>query len=165
MFGLKRPLPYQKGAQNVVTNLPHRRCCLLSFMLCIFSFVLICAWMDEHGLMKPPTQLLCMCVVFLQTWFLLHPADTWIFHQSVLTLWMSALSPALFLALSLLLIHLLPPSSYSPITSTTHPSHPHTRLIKARTLSRLALEKTPWRHLFILTIFRYIFSSPSFFPS
>lgn len=27
-----------------------------------------------------------------------------------------------------LLIHLLPPSSYSPITSTTHPSHPHTRV-------------------------------------
>lgn len=98
--------------------------------------------------------------MFPQTWVLLHPADTLIFHHTLLHC--ECLHPFL-LSLSLsLLIHLL-----SPVFLLSHhinhpPITPTHRSNQSKDLSRLALEKTPWGHLFILTIFRYSFSSPSF---
>lgn len=103
------------------------------------------------------------CVVFCETWVLLRPAGTLIFHHLVCyttvscTAWKctSTLSPALSL-------------SSSPVLMLSHRNY-HPPLAAHQTnqskeLSRLALEKTPQRHSFVLTIFRYSLSSPSFFP-
>lgn len=91
------------------------------------------------------------CVVFCETWVLLRPAGTLIFHHVVcyttlhcMKVYVYTLSGSLFLSLS---IHLPPPSSYSPTITTTHPlphTHSHTRTPnQSKELSRLALEKTP----------------------
>lgn len=71
------------------------------------------------------------------------------------TLWTSAPSSSWFIYFPRL--PALPP--YQPPTP-----HTPTQSNQSKDLSRLALEKTPWRHLFILTIFRYSFFLPQFFP-
>lgn len=120
-------------------------------------------WCDEA-----PAQLLCVCVVSSQTWVLLHPADTLIFHHALCTVnvctFSCAPSLSFCLSLSLSLILLFSHFLLSHHTNLPLLTHVHTHTSnQSKDLSRLALEKTPWRHLLILTIFRYSFSSPSFF--
>lgn len=125
----------------------------LSLCSFVHEFINIVWWSPAH--------FLCMCVVFPQTWVLLHPADTLIFHHTLCyTVNVCTLSCSLSIPLD---------SSTSPILLLSHhinhpPLTPTHTSNQSKDRSRLALEKTPWRHLFILTIFRYTFSSPSFFP-
>lgn len=83
-------------------------------------------------------------------------------HRECLHLLLCSLS--LFLSISLSLILLFSHFLLSHHTNLPLLTHVHTHTSnQSKDLSRLALEKTPWRHLLILTIFRYSFSSPSFF--
>lgn len=138
-------------------------CCCFSFTSCVFAFVLICAWIYEHGVMKPLLNY-SVCRVSSDVGSA-SPCKHLNFSPHSVLHWMSASSPALSRSLSLsLLIHLLPrlPTLPSHQPPTPH-THTHTSN-QSKDLSRLALEKTLWRHLFILTIFRYTFFSTSFSP-
>lgn len=104
------------------------------------------------------------CVVFCEMWVLLRPAGTLIFHHAVCYTTLHCVKVYVYtLSCSLY-------SSTSPVLMLSHCNyHPplatHTRAPnQSKELSRLALEKTPYRHSFILTIFRYSLYSPSFFP-
>lgn len=124
----------------------------LSLCSFVHEFINIVWWSPAH--------FLCMCVVFPQTWVLLHPADTLIFHHTLCyTVNVCTLSCSLSIPLD---------SSTSPILLLSHhinhpPLTPTHTSNQSKDRSRLALEKTPWRHLFILTIFRYTFFLPQFF--
>lgn len=121
-------------------------------------------WCDES-----PTQLLCMCRVLSDV----HSASPCrhlnfsphSVHRECLNLLLCSLSVFLSISLSLSFLDssILPLPALPPYQPPTPHTCTHTSN-QSKDLSRLALEKTPWRHLLILTIFRYsFFSSSSFF--
>lgn len=146
---------------SVTVGLLQCLCAAYSYMFSVCVYVCVCS-------RKPLLHYsVSACVVFCETWVLLCPAGTLIFHHAVcytalhcMEAYVYTLSCSLFLSLS---IHLPPRSSYSPTTTATHTcTHGPNQ---SKELSRLALEKTPQRHSFILTIFRYSLSTPPPPPS